>query len=202
MKKIGKNKATKIFIAGATAVGKTMLSLRISQAYPSLVIRTSDVREAIRTVVSPRDFPEIFFPTFRLYEYSKEQPIDVLFENQCRPIIQAISKILKRHQNKEYLCVVEGIHLVPSICSYIEDPNILLFLLKQPSSEEHWSRIQRRAMDDNYKPLSKYEPYMKNIRRIGEYIEQSWLACKTIKGKLNCVHGCDEAFQKVRDALP
>lgn len=193
--------STTILIPGATGVGKTTLALAISCAYPSLVLRSSDVREALRTVAAPEAMPELFHSSYRVLEHSTEEALEILFMRQCGPINHAISRILRRHQSSKYFCVVEGVHLLPTICDSIADRDLLVLLQRQPSPGEHLSRLRDRESHDPFRPASRYAPHIENIRRIGEYIEQSWLAARLPEGSFHAVRDYEDGLRVVRERL-
>jgi 2-phosphoglycerate kinase len=165
------------FIAGATGVGKTTLASLLSRELRCHVLRTTDVREVLRTVIPECTLPSFFRSTYELQDLA-DNSFAKQFNDQAVPILAAIGSVLNRRYGSEQdHVIVEGVHLLPSILRHLRCRSYLVLLIPQPSVEEHWRRLATRAGHNDKKPLSRYRDNFRTLREIGALVEENWLSC-------------------------
>jgi 2-phosphoglycerate kinase len=179
-----------LLIAGTNGTGKSTLASKITSKCGSHVIKTSDVREALRTCIPREAIPELFFSTYRLTDMCVHTPLHELLERQALPILRCASSILDMHSGDPTSTILEGIHITPAILGLIEHRPLSVVVLKQPEPESHWEHLLQRSKINKRKQIAKYCDYFENIRSNGDYIESSWSKIKPQPDSLR-IYICD-----------
>jgi 2-phosphoglycerate kinase len=113
-----------ILIGGATGVGTSSISSKLSELYPVRGFqRTDAIRQVIRTLLSPLVSPEIFQSTYKAYEnidtiYADPQVMDldkVLYGHvkQSEIILLGLDGAIARDIKEGISSIFEGVHILP-----------------------------------------------------------------------------------------
>ena len=167
-----------ILIEGASATGKSMLSIDTIQTLSSTrFISTDTIRQVLRNVYSSEEYPELHCHTYQAFKY-RESGADTLdpiirgYIAQCELLTPHITNMMKRIISEGAIAVVEGVHIQPGSMSKLSDG--ILELLINPPEEVHEAMFVSKSEMGKLKSVtsnrSVREEEFNSTRVIQEYM--------------------------------
>lgn len=188
-----------ILIAGATGVGKSSLAQTLGVRFaPSRTINTSDIREALRSVLNSRSHPDLFTSSYCCDGVLEAEMIRH-FQSQASLIHLPVAQIMRRANDPGRLQIVEGVHVLPELARMLDNLAPEVILMQQPSVMRHMKQMQERGQLLRAKSWSRYVDSFESIRAIGSYIERSWCASGATVNPVASIEGGVAAAQRLLD---
>ncbi|RLI56262.1 MAG: hypothetical protein DRO87_05650 [Candidatus Thorarchaeota archaeon] len=138
-----------LVIEGASATGKSMLSLDLIEILAATRLVTTDtVRQVFRGVVERDKHPELFCHTYQAHKYRQEGPANLSkyvrgYLAQTDIITPYLETTMRRLLTEGAVSVVEGVHIIPGEPSKI-GPTVVEVVIN-PDRETHETMFYSKA---------------------------------------------------------
>lgn len=162
-----------VIISGGTAVGKSTLSMQISQRFGYAVVSSDSFRRDLRNVHSSDEDCRIMLDSSYLLRGAIRNKLESdcifsLFNQQCSLVCGRMFKRIYRRET-----IFEGIHLLPEHLPWVLLKSAVVLVLERPRAAQHISWIRDRC-ERLGRPSSPYLENYHSIERLSRHIALAW----------------------------
>jgi len=167
-----------VLLSGVTGIGKSTISLLISQRFKIESLLGSDfVREVFRSAINPRLMPTIHFSSYEVGDHlglsiSRRLNRHIIgFEEQARKVMVGIEATIDYVISQRDTILIEGVHGIPYLLKeeYVSSEHVVPILLTLEDEELHYNRLKKRErLNPNRK--GTHVKYFDRIRSIQAYL--------------------------------
>ena len=172
-----------LVLEGSSATGKSMLSLPlIENLGVTRILSTDTVRQVLRSVYSPEQYPELFCHTYQAFKFAVQGPeeLDPVvrgFIAQQDIMLETLTTSVRRYIEEGTTAIIEGVHLVPGqleqlsngVLEVLVNPNENLhrdmFLLKHEASYINTVSSDSEVRLDEFRVAQKIQDYLVECAR-------------------------------------
>lgn len=166
-----------VLIGGGTGVGKSTISLDVGHRLGiSRVIGSDQVREIMRSILSPNLVPTLHESSFRAKEKLRtpfvSNKLIYAFREQVSLVSEGLAAVVKRGSKEGLNMVLDGVHIVPGFLERSMDElpeNVFRYVLKVSEEDQHAQHFYTREEGSRRDP-ERYIEELGNIREIQDYI--------------------------------
>ncbi len=167
-----------LVLEGSSATGKSMLSLPlIENLGVTRILSTDTVRQVLRSVYRPDQYPELFCHTYQACKFAVHGPeeLDPVvrgFIAQQDIMMETLTTSVRRYIEEGTIAIIEGVHLIPGQFEQLsigvlevlinpdEDLHRDMFLLKHEASCLNTVSSDRQVRLDEFEAARKIQDYL------------------------------------------